>query len=191
MGAHPFVVGEAVEAAHQLRFSKKILQDGCAGQACGTRQQKLQITCVCFCVYFDFRNKLFCYLSPPVSVSGQTRGDQIGRAVGCDMTLSGEKLGESLEGVLPHQSIVERKVWTSPLALENHASNRLVEIAARFGCLNALADRKKEALNDLSKIDHRLLVSKTLQESVHRYHESARRSRSLELPQGFPSWILR
>jgi hypothetical protein len=99
-------------------------------------------------------------------VSGQTRGDQSGRAVGCDMTLSGEKLGESLEGVLQHQNIVKRKVWTSPLALENHASNRLVEFAALTGCLHALADRKKEALNDLSKIDHTvgLLVSKTLQE---------------------------
>jgi hypothetical protein len=80
------------------------------------------------------------------------------------MTLSGEKLGEPLQGVLQHQSVVTRKVWTSPLALEKHASNRLVDFAERFGCLDALADRKKEAMNDLSEIDHRLLVSKTLEE---------------------------
>jgi hypothetical protein len=56
-------------------------------------------------------------------------------------------------------------VWTSPLALENHARNHLAEFAALFGCLDALADRKKQTIKDLSKIDHRLLVSKTLQEA--------------------------
>jgi hypothetical protein len=54
------------------------------------------------------------------------------------MTLSVEKVGESLEGVLQHQSILNRKVWTSPLAPENHASNHLVEFAARFGCARSL-----------------------------------------------------
>jgi hypothetical protein len=75
-----------------------------------------------------------------------------------------EKLDESLQGVVKHQNIVDRKVWTSPRALQNHASNHLAECAVLIGCLHALADRKKEAVNDLSKIDHRLLVSKTLQE---------------------------
>ncbi len=65
---------------------------------------------------------------------------------------------------MQHESIIKRKVWTSPRALENHANNCLVECAELIGCLHALADRKKAAVNELSKIDHRLLVSKTLQE---------------------------
>ena len=75
-----------------------------------------------------------------------------------------EKLDESLEGVVKHQSIIDRKVWTSPRALQNHTSNCLAEFAVLIGCSHTLADRTKEEVNDLSKIDHRLLVSKTLQE---------------------------
>ena len=46
---------------------------------------------------------------------------------------SDEKLGESLKGVLEHEGVVEREVWTSPHALENNASNGLVECAPLLG----------------------------------------------------------
>ena len=81
------------------------------------------------------------------------------------VTLSDEKLDESLEGVLEYEIVVEREVWTSPRALENNASNRLVECAPLLVCPHALAHGKKEeTVNKDAKIEHRLRVSNLPQE---------------------------
>ena len=55
-------------------------------------------------------------------------------------------------------------MWTSPHALENHASNGLVECAPLLGCPHALAHGKKEDVNKHVKIEHRLRVSDLPQE---------------------------
>jgi hypothetical protein len=120
--------------------------------------------------------------APCVKVPGSSR-------VPCNRSCSNKhthiiltKLGESL----CNRSCSNKTHTHSPLNthLKESCSIR-ASLSERCGLLH-LPLRTKHATAWLSL---QLLLDAFM--SVHRYHESARRSRRLQLPQGFPSWILR
>jgi hypothetical protein len=99
-----------------------------------------------------------------------------------------EKVYESLERRVKHVRIVDRKVWTSPLAIQNHASNRYHGADTHF--LQTL--RYEKPMVDFGKVIARspLPVRRRMQAS-NKDCTPSQRSRSLQLPQGFPSCMLR